>query len=76
MTDDELTEKIIACAFKVHNALGQKFSERVYENAMQVELARQQFKVSQQAAIQFITKEKSLESSFPICGSRIECWWN
>ena len=41
MTDDELTEKIIACAFKVHKALGCGFSERVYENAMRVELARQ-----------------------------------
>ena len=25
MSDDELTEKIIACAFKVHKALGQGF---------------------------------------------------
>ena len=52
MTDDELTEKIIACAFKVHKALGQGFSERVYENAMRVELVRQSFKVRQQVAIQ------------------------
>ena len=52
MTDDELTEKIIACAFKVHRALGQGFSERVYENAMRVELVRQSLKVRQQVAIQ------------------------
>ncbi len=52
MTDDELTEKIIACAFKVHKALGQGFSERVYENAMRVELVRQSLKVRQQVAIQ------------------------
>jgi len=52
MTDDELTEKIIACAFRVHKALGQGFSERVYENAMRVELVRQSLKVRQQVAIQ------------------------
>ena len=52
MTDNELTEKIIACAFKVHKALGHGFSERVYENAMRVELARQSLKVRQQVAIQ------------------------
>jgi GxxExxY protein len=52
MTDDKLTEKIIACAFKVHKALGQGFSERVYENAMRVELVRQSLKVRQQVAIQ------------------------
>ena len=52
MTDDELTEKIIACPFKVHNALGHGFSERVYENAMRVELARQSLKVRQHVSIQ------------------------
>ena len=51
MTDDELTEKIIACAFKVHKALG-KGSQKVYENAMRVELVRQSLKVRQPIAIQ------------------------
>jgi GxxExxY protein len=73
MTDDELTEKIIACAFRVHKALGQGFSERVYENAMRVELVRQSLKVRQQVAIQVTTKEKSLESSYPIYGSKTKC---
>jgi GxxExxY protein len=52
MTDDELTEKIIACAFKVHRALGPGFSEKVYENAMRVELTRQGVKVRKQVPIQ------------------------
>ena len=29
VNDDQLTEKIIACAFKVHNALGCGFSQKV-----------------------------------------------
>jgi GxxExxY protein len=31
---DPLAEKIIGCAFKVHNALGAGFLEKVYENAL------------------------------------------
>jgi len=52
MTDDELTEKIIACAFKVHKALGPGFSEKVYENSMRVALNHERIKVRLQAAIQ------------------------
>ena len=31
-----LTQKIIGCAFKVHNALGPGFLEKVYENALRI----------------------------------------
>lgn len=43
MEDGELnalTEQIIGCAFKVSNSLGCGFLEKVYENAMMIELAR------------------------------------
>jgi GxxExxY protein len=33
-----LTERIIGCSFKVHNLLGFGFLEKVYENALAVEL--------------------------------------
>ena len=39
MMDDDLTHKIIGCAYKVHNTLGCGFLERVYENALRIELA-------------------------------------
>jgi len=35
---DPLTEKIIACCFKVHNALGPGFGEKVYHKAVIVAL--------------------------------------
>jgi hypothetical protein len=31
LSDKELTQKIIACAYAVHNALGAGFLEKVYE---------------------------------------------
>ena len=34
----ELTEKIIGCAFKVYNQLGAGFLEKIYENALAIEL--------------------------------------
>ncbi len=36
----EITEKIIGAAFEVHKVLGYGFLERVYQKALQVELAR------------------------------------
>lgn len=36
---DELTEKIIGCAMKVHRALGAGFLESVYHRSMEIELA-------------------------------------
>jgi GxxExxY protein len=38
---EDLTEKIIAAAFRVSNTLGCGFLEKVYENAMVVELKHQ-----------------------------------
>lgn len=40
MKDDNLTEKIIGCAYKVHNALGPGFLEKVYENALRIEIQK------------------------------------
>jgi len=38
--EQELTGKILECAFAVHNALGTGFLERVYSNALALELRR------------------------------------
>ena len=37
MEINDLTHKIIGCAYKVYNVLGPGFLERVYENALKVE---------------------------------------
>ena len=52
MKNQALTQRIIGCAFKVHNALGAGFLEQVYENALRIELTKQGLRVKQQAPIE------------------------
>jgi len=54
MKDDDLTQKIIGCAYKVHNTLGPGFLEKVYENALRIELEKQGLRVRQQEPISVI----------------------
>lgn len=48
---DEITDKIIGCAFVVSNILGAGFVEKVYENALAHELRVAGLSVAQQYAI-------------------------
>ena len=45
---DDVTEKIIGCAYKVSNTLGAGFLEKVYENALAIELRKSGLDVKQQ----------------------------
>ena len=47
----DLTERIIGAAFDVHNELGAGFVEKVYENALAIELRKRGFKVEQQKPV-------------------------
>jgi GxxExxY protein len=51
MTDDDVTKMVIGCAYKVHNTLGPGFLERVYENALRIELEKLGMRVKQQEPI-------------------------
>jgi GxxExxY protein len=55
-TDDKrfdwITEKIIGCAFLVHNKMGCGFSEKVYENSLLIELRNAGLSVLQQVPIE------------------------
>jgi GxxExxY protein len=51
MEEDTLTQKIIGCAYRVHNILGHGFMEKVYENALFIELHKQGLEVKQQIPI-------------------------
>ena len=54
MRDDDLTQKIIGCAYTVHNKLGPGFLEKVYENALRIELEKAGFRVIQQEPISVV----------------------
>jgi GxxExxY protein len=49
--DDQLTERIIGCAFTVANSLGIGFLEKLYENALAIELREQGLNISRQRPI-------------------------
>lgn len=51
MEEQELTEKIIGCAMKIHSALGPGFLESVYQNALAHELGKAGVKVECEKAI-------------------------
>lgn len=51
LVEGELTEKILGAAFKVQNSLGCGFLEKVYENALLVELSRAGVAVEQQKSL-------------------------
>ncbi|NLP22972.1 MAG: GxxExxY protein [Syntrophomonadaceae bacterium] len=44
----DLTEKIIGCAYQVYNALGAGFIEKIYENALMIELKNAALTAQQQ----------------------------
>ena len=50
-TLDEITEKIIGCAFKVQNTIGCGFLEKVYENALLIELKKAGLFAQQQVPV-------------------------
>jgi GxxExxY protein len=52
MEMNDFTEKVIGCAFKVANTLGAGFLEKVYENALALEVQKAALEVQQQFPIQ------------------------
>lgn len=48
---DRITEKIIGCIYKVSNTLGNGFLEKVYENALALELRKCGLQTDQQHGI-------------------------
>jgi GxxExxY protein len=60
----EITELIIGCAFRVHNELGAGFLEKVYENALALELAETGLQVKQQESIPVYYRRKIIGEYF------------
>ncbi len=58
--NDELTEKIIACAYKVHSELGPGFNEKAYHNALIVELDEQKMKYETEKQCRVVYHKKQV----------------
>ena len=55
---DRVTEQIIGCAFQVANGLGSGFLEKVYENALVIELLRAGLRIEQQKSIPVLYRKQ------------------
>ena len=55
---NEVTEKIIGCVYRVSNTLGAGFLEKVYENALVIELKQSGLGVNQQYPIKVHYKDQ------------------
>ena len=51
MKHEEITEQIIKAVYKVYNTLSYGFLEKVYENAMYIELVEMGYKVDRQRKV-------------------------
>jgi len=60
----ELTSKIISCFYKVYNTLGFGFLEKVYENAMLIELNENRLISERQKPISVFYNEKLIGEYF------------
>lgn len=57
LEDEELTYKIRGCVFEVYRELGAGFLEKVYENALEIELLKQGLSVKKQFHLRVNYKE-------------------
>ena len=60
----EITDKIISSAYNVHNTLGQGFLEKVYKNAMIVELEQAGLQCNIEAPLNVFYKSRKVGEYF------------
>lgn len=60
MERDELTYKIIGCAMKVHNTLGNGFQEVIYQRALEIELDESGLKFARELSMPVYYKAKQI----------------
>ena len=65
MEINSLTHAIIGCAFKVHSVLGAGFLERVYENALKLELDKLHIQAQQQKQLPVLYEGQPVGTYYP-----------
>ena len=76
MEHEELTEKIIGCAYKVYNKMGFGFLESVYEKCLMIELKNAGLKAEHRYPSRFFTRMKMSAILSQIFLWRISLFWN
>ncbi len=66
MTENEISEKVIACAIRVHSVLGPGLLESAYEECLFYEIAKLKLKVEKQKALPLIYEEVMMEVGYRI----------
>ncbi|MBN1912189.1 MAG: GxxExxY protein [Pirellulales bacterium] len=61
---NSLTKRAIGCAYSVHNTLGPGFLEKVYENALRIELEEAGLIVAQQKPIPVLYRGRTVGEFF------------
>lgn len=67
MQDNEITEKIIGCAIKVHKALGLGLLESAYQECLYYELNKSELYTEKEKPLPLVYEDVKLE-----CGYRID----
>jgi GxxExxY protein len=67
MQEDEITERIIGCAIKVHKTLGPGLLESAYEQCLYYELTKAGLYTEKQKALPLVYEDVKLE-----CGYRVD----
>ena len=65
MNINDLTYNVIGCAYKVHNVLGPGFLEKVYENALIIELRKLRIHARQQVRLPVLYEGEQVGLYFP-----------
>jgi len=65
MSINDLTFKVIGSAYKVHNILGPGFLEKVYENALIIELRKRGIHARQQVKLPVLYEGEQVGLYFP-----------
>ena len=60
--EDQLTFKIIGCAMKVHNYLGNGFQELIYQRALEIEFRKENIQYARELEMPIIYEEQEIGS--------------
>jgi GxxExxY protein len=60
--EDQLTFKIIGCAMKVHNYLGNGFQEVIYQRALEIEFRKANIQYARELEMPIIYEEQEIGS--------------